>query len=261
LASTRTRWLVGGLIVLAAVVALGYGAYDQFLRGDEVAPLSLGSPSPAPSTSASAGTLAPSPSAPDGSAAASSPAAVPASAAEVVGTWTVGSGSVAGYRVREQLASLPAQSDAVGRTESITGEATIVPAGDSVEVSAARFEADLSSLASDNGRRDRRLQQSAIETARFPTATFELTSPVAVPVAALAGATVDVTLAGDLTLHGVTKAVEIPAQARLADGRIEVVGSLTFPFADFAIEPPDIAGFVSVENEGTLEFLLMFSPA
>jgi polyisoprenoid-binding protein YceI len=200
-------------------------------------------------------------SAADDASIASSPAVGPASAAQLAGTWTVGGGSVAGYRVREQLARLPAQSDAVGRTESITGEATIEASGEAVEVTAARFEADLSTLTSDEGRRDRRLQESAIETARFPTATFVLTSPVAVPADAANGGTVDVTLAGDLTLHGVTKAVEIPAQARLADGRIEVVGSLTFPFSDFAIEPPNIAGFVSVENEGTLEFLLALEQA
>lgn len=252
--SARSRWLVGGLIALVAVVALGYVAYDQFLRGDEVAPLSLGSPSASPG---SAATPAPAASGPGGATAAPSQAAAPASAAELAGTWTVGSGSVAGYRVREQLANLPAQSDAVGRTESITGEATIAVAGDVLEVSTGRFEADLSTMTSDNGRRDRRLQESAIETARFPTATFVLTSPVAVPAEALSGLPADVTLAGDLTLHGVTKNVQIPAQARLADGRIEVVGRLTFPFSDFAIEPPNIAGFVSVENEGTLEFLLV----
>jgi hypothetical protein len=52
-----------------------------------------------------------------------------------------------------------------------------------------------------------------------------------------------------------------PGPARLVDGRIEVVGSLTFPFSDFAIEPPNIAGFVSVESEGTLEFLLVLVTA
>ncbi len=51
-----------------------------------------------------------------------------------------------------------------------------------------------------------------------------------------------------------TKAVEIPAQARLTNGQIEVVGSLTFPFADFSIQPPNIGGFVTVEDQGTLEF-------
>lgn len=38
-----------------------------------------------------------------------------------VGVWSVGQGSVAGYRVREKLLRLPASNDAVGRTSAITG--------------------------------------------------------------------------------------------------------------------------------------------
>ena len=45
----------------------------------------------------------------------------PATRSGLDGTWNVAPGSVAGYRVREKLAALPATSDAVGRTESVTG--------------------------------------------------------------------------------------------------------------------------------------------
>lgn len=85
------------------------------------------------------------------------------------------------------------------------------------------------------------------------------TESVTVPAEAFAGATADLQLTGDLTLHSVTKNVTIPAQARLVGSTIEVVGSLAFPFADFDIEPPNIAGFVSVHDEGTLEFKLVLT--
>ena len=39
----------------------------------------------------------------------------------VAGTWTVATGTEAGYRVRERLANLDAESDAVGRTKDVTG--------------------------------------------------------------------------------------------------------------------------------------------
>ena len=45
------------------------------------------------------------------------------SSSAVAGKWTVAKGSAAGYRVREKLAFLPAQSDAVGRTSQISGSA------------------------------------------------------------------------------------------------------------------------------------------
>ncbi len=87
-----------------------------------------------------------------------------------------------------------------------------------------------------------------------------LSSPVDVPAEALDGATVDVTLVGDLTIHGVTKSVSIPAQAQLtADGQVNVLGSMTFPFSDFGMTPPNIGGFVSVEDDATLEFVLILA--
>ena len=104
------------------------------------------------------------------------------------------------------------------------------------------------------------MRSEGLQTDQFPTATFTLTQPVDVPAAALAGTASDMTLVGDLTLHGVTKAVEIPAQAQLVDGRIQVAGSLTFPLADFDIIAPNVGGFIiSIADEGALEFLVAFS--
>jgi polyisoprenoid-binding protein YceI len=65
-----------------------------------------------------------------------------------------------------------------------------------------------------------------------------------------------VTLHGDLTLHGVTKTVDIPAKAQLNGSLIQVAGSLSFPFSDYQINAPNIAGFVAVQDTGTLEFLI-----
>ena len=85
----------------------------------------------------------------------SSTAASPAlTASEIPGTWTVAAHSVAGYRVREQLAFLQAPSDAVGRTSQITGSATITGSGTALAVSAANFTVNVQSLTSDQQMRD-----------------------------------------------------------------------------------------------------------
>ena len=69
----------------------------------------------------------------------------------------------------------------------------------------------------------------------------------------------DIKLVGDLTLHGVTKPVEIPAQAQLVDGQIQVAGSVTFPLSDFAIVAPNVGGFIiSIADQGALEFSVAF---
>lgn len=250
----RRPALLAFAIVLLLAVGGGAAAWALFLRGDHVAPLSLPSTAPGASSGSAGASAGPGAA---GSARASLPAAsAPAvDAASLPGTWSIAADSVVGYRVRERLASLSADSDAVGRTSSITGTATITASGSSLSVSAASFSVDMTTLESDRQMRDNRLRNDGIQTDQFPTSTFVLTAPVSIPAEALTGQ-VDVTLKGDLTLHGVTKSVEIPAKAQLNGSVIQVLGSLDFPFSDYGINAPNIGGFVAVEDHGTLEFLV-----
>lgn len=176
-------------------------------------------------------------------------------AASIDGTWSVAAGSEAGYRVREKLANLPAQSDGVGRTTAVTGTVVI----DGTSVTAASFSVDVTKLESDEPRRDNRIRTTGLETDTFPTATFELTAPI--DLGADAADAVEVTAEGELTIHGVTKQVAIPIQAARRGAQIEVVASLTFPMADFQIDPPNIGGFVTVEDDATLELKILLERA
>ena len=246
----RSRLLIpaAALILLAGVGV--YVAYDQVLSGDSEAPLAL--PTTAPNATASA----------PGASAQPSTSNDPAtgSAGDLAGTWTVASGSQAGYRVRERLASLSAESDAVGRTSDVTGSITIEGDSSTTTLTGGTLTVNTTTIVSDESRRDRRLRSEGLQTDSFPTASFTITAPVEVPAAALAGTASDISLVGDLTLHGVTRPVSIPAQARLVDGSIQVAGSVTFTLADYAIEPPNIGGFViSIADQGALEFQVNFT--
>jgi polyisoprenoid-binding protein YceI len=248
------------LIAAALILAVGVGGfivYDQVLRGDSAAALTLPTASATPSSSAAA-TASTTPGA--SSTAGASASATTGSGGSVAGTWSVGSGSQAGYRVRERLANLPAESDAVGRTDKVTGSITIESSGSTTTLTAGTLTVDTTSITSNESRRDNRLRTEGLETDTYPTATFTLTKAVEVPAAALSGTASDLTLTGDLTLHGVTKSVEIPAQAQLVNGTIQVAGSLAFPLADYSIVAPNIGGFiVSIADQGTLEFLVTFT--
>ncbi len=223
--------IVAGALVLGAA---GVGIlYFVVFAGSSPKKLALSSP--APSTSASASTSA------------------------GAGTWTVGTGSQAGYRVREKLASFSAPSDAVGRTSAVTGTLTLTQAASGSTVTAATFTVDVTKLTSDQSRRDQRIHSQGLESDRYPTATFTLTSPIAVPADAAGGQIIKVSATGDLTIHGVTKSVTIPIDARLNGSKIELVGAITFPFSQFAMTPPSIGGFVSVENNATMEFQLLMT--
>ena len=93
----------------------------------------------------------------------------------IEGAWTVDtsvgsfddfSGTWAGYRFDEELASIGTNT-AVGRTPDVTGTMTV--AGD--EVTAVDVEVDLTTLQSDSGTR-RRAAVGGLESDPFPTATF-----------------------------------------------------------------------------------------
>ena len=142
----------------------------------------------------------------------------------------------------------------------MTGSITLVAAGDGVQLTAGDLTVDTTTITSNESRRDNRLRTEGLQTDQVPTATFKLTQPVDIPAAALAGAATDLTLVGDLTLHGVTKAVQIPAQAQIVNGQIAVTGSISFPLSDFQIQTPNVGGFiVSIADQGALEFLVVFA--
>ena len=235
----RSRLIAVAVVAILAVAVGGFVVYDQVLRGDSAAALAL----PAASAAPGAG-------------------AAPAASFDgnVSGTWNVAADSVAGYRVREQLANLPAESDAVGRTDKVTGSITLTSSGAGASLTGGDLTVDTTSISSDKPQRDNRLRNEGLQTDTFPTATFKLTAPVDIPAAALAGTASDVTLTGDLTLHGVTKSVSIPAKAQLVNGVISVAGSLAFPLSDYSMTAPSLGGFiVSIADNGTLEFLVNFS--
>jgi polyisoprenoid-binding protein YceI len=261
---TRTRAIVVAIVALFAIGGLGlWVARDQFLSGDSVPELTL--PSAAPTASAGGAATADPVASDDPGATASASAAAPGGAAtpaSLAGDWTiVTDASTAGYRVRERLAQLDADSDAVGRTSTgVTGTATLTVSGDTLQVTATDIAVDTTTIASDRSQRDNRMRDEGLQTDTFSTASFTLTTPVDVPAEALTGAVVDVTLHGDLTLHGVTKTVDIPAKAQLADGQIQIQGAITFPLSDYDITAPNIGGFIiSIADEGTLEFLVTFA--
>jgi polyisoprenoid-binding protein YceI len=193
---------------------------------------------------------------------------IPASAnvpapASMDGTWTVdeslgsigdGSASFVGYRVREQLVGVGGHT-AVGRTTKVTG--TMALSG--TTVSNVSITADLTALASDDSLRDGQLSHQAIDTSDFPTATFKTTSPIALGSLPADGVVISATAQGDLTIHGVTKSVQIPLQAMRKGGIIAVSGSLPIAFADYGFSGPNSFSVLSVDDHGTMELHLLFT--
>src|SRR6185295_9827782 len=99
---------------------------------------------------------------------------------------------------------------AVGETKSVTGSLTIA----GTKVTAANFSVDMTTIASGEGGRDGQFQGRIMDTADFPTATFELTNPVDLAPVPKDGVLTNYSASGKFQLHGTTKAVTFALTAR-----------------------------------------------
>jgi len=237
--SKRRLAAVGGLVVVVAVAAVA--GWWFVIRDDAPAPADIDT---------AAETLGE-----DGDEA--------VDAADLAGTWTVDgsigsfddfSGTWAGYRFDEELGTIGANT-AVGRTPDVTGTMTVTED----EVSAVDVEVDMTTLQSDESRRDDALKQRGLETDTFPTAAFSLTEPLALPDGVASGDEVSTTAAGELTVHGTTSEVTVEVDAKLTGDGAVVVGRAPVVLEDFDIEPPTNAVVLSVDNEGTFEFQIFLT--
>lgn len=173
-----------------------------------------------------------------------------------VGTFDDFSSTWAGYRFQEELASIGTNT-AVGRTPDVTGTMTV----SGTEVTAVDIEVDLTTLQSDSGTRDGALRTRGLESDQFPTATFSLTEPLALPDGADGGGRVSAEATGELTIHGVTQPVTLTVEAELSGTTAAVVGQAPVSLADYGIDPPTGFSVLSIDDQGTFEFQIFFTRA
>jgi polyisoprenoid-binding protein YceI len=83
---------------------------------------------------------------------------------------------------------------------------------DGITITAMQVSVDMTTLQSDDSRRDERLRTDGLQTGQFPTATFTLTKPIEVGSVPKDGQTIQAVAVGDLTLHGVPGALRCPSK-------------------------------------------------
>jgi polyisoprenoid-binding protein YceI len=175
-----------------------------------------------------------------------------------VGTWNLvrAKDVYVGYRIQELFAGDTIHKDAVGRTPTVDGTMTITPG----QVASVDVNADLGNLTSGRSARDDYIHTHAIESDKFPTARFELASPIVIPAGVRPGTKLPLRAAGQLTLHGVTRDVTATLNARWNGSTIDVVGTAPIVLADYGIQPPQTS-VTSVGDQGTFELQLRFRHA
>jgi polyisoprenoid-binding protein YceI len=176
------------------------------------------------------------------------PASAPVGPA--TGTWTVGAGSVAGFRVTESAIGF--SNEVAGRTSAVTGRIAVAHG----QVTVAVFRVGLAGLKV--GGKSQPQFAASLRTRDFPAATFTLARPVRLPPAFASGATITLTATGDLTLRGVSHPVTVTISARRDGPVLQAAGSMPVAFATWGITQPGGFGFFgSLANHGVAEFLLV----
>jgi polyisoprenoid-binding protein YceI len=219
------RWLLAGLAVVVVAVG-GFGVWYVF--ADDAPPAPTLNASPRTTTAEGLDT-------PDG-------------------LWKVAPGEdvYVGYRIKETFGGETIKKDAVGRSPAVSGN--LVVSGTAVV--SATITADLRELKSNRSTRDNYIKNNGLESASFPEAKFVLSKPIDLATVEK-GETVTADATGTLSLHGKSKPVTIPLEARWNGNTIDVAGTAPIVLADYGISAPSTS-VVSVDDNGSMELKLTF---
>lgn len=223
----RTKWIVGLVVVVVVGVLAWFGprVYAEYIAEDA-----------APAATVDT----------EGAAAAEG---------DINGDWTVVAGggansTAAGYTVAEVLNG--ADVTVVGTTADVSGDATVE--GD--KLTAGSIVVQTAGITTDSDRRDSQFRDNIFDVAANPTATFTVTEAADLSGLPTDGTSGTVTLTGTLELAGQTQPVTVEADALRTGEQLVVSGAIPVTSADYGIEPPSL-GFVTVEDSGTVDFLVV----
>lgn len=215
------KWIA---IVVAAIVVISIALifiFPQSLTGPTAPPLQL----PTLNTSTTSATLG----SPDG-------------------TWQVGNGSIAGFRVEESF--LVQSGTIVGRSSAVTGSLAI----SNNQITSGSFQVDLSKLTL--GAKQNASFFKLMDTDKYPSATLTLTAPTIFADTPTNGQTITATATGTLSMHGITRPVTFTFTGRYDGSVLEAIGSAPVLASDWSIDSP-----FGIHNNDMIEFLVVLQRA
>jgi len=145
-----------------------------------------------------------------------------------------------------------------GATGRIAGEVRVEPHDAGVLKLSGRIEIDAASIETGNEKRDATMREKSLLVSSFPTIVFE---PERFAPSGPPGAEGGIpgTLAGRLTIRGVTKAQAMTATLTPRGGRVAVAGTFDVTWADFGVPDPSFF-VVRVERVAHAHFRAEFVP-
>ena len=148
---------------------------------------------------------------------------------------------------------------AVGVTSDVNGEVQVDHTNPQNSM-LGPVTVDISKLQSDSGRRDGRIREQWLESARYPIATFTPTGTEGLPSAYTEGQPINFKVAGDLTVREATQPVTFDVTATLQGGALTGTATTTILMSAFGVGPIEIAGILGTEDEVKLTISFVARP-
>ena len=167
--------------------------------------------------------------------------------------------SEARYLVTEQLAGFDFPNDAVGATKDVSGGISLGQDG-TIDFEKSEVRVQLTTLTSDNDRRDGYVGRRTLEVESHPEAVLVPRRFVDLPSPLPETGTVRFQLEADLTLLGVTRSTVWEVMASFNPTAITGLAKTEFPFEDFGISKPSVARVLSVDDTIRLELEFRMVP-
>lgn len=155
--------------------------------------------------------------------------------------------SEASYEVTEKFLNRALPNQAIGKTSAIQGSVVINTTG-APTASIPKLTVDLSTLTSDESRRDNMIRRNWLNSSHYPTATFVSTGIQSAPASYTDGQEVSFKLTGNLTIHDTTKPVTFDVKAKLSGSTLTGTATTQLFMKDFGFDAPSIAGMLTVTD-------------
>jgi polyisoprenoid-binding protein YceI len=246
------------VVVIAVLAGVGLFILDRTI----FAPTAVSTAVPVAPTIAAPTQAATQPTQPPAATEAAQPqpteAAAPAAGAATVYRIDAGQ-SEARYEVGETFFQGNRFVTAIGRTKGIAGDVLVdfaAPANSQI----GTLVINVNQLTSDEGRRDNYIRNNALESAKYPEATFKPTKIEGIPASVKPGDTLTLKVTGDLTVKQTTRPVTF--DVTLTANQDQLTGSAVTQIllSDFGVGPIQLA-MLATEDEAKLAFDFVALPA
>ena len=150
----------------------------------------------------------------------------------------------------------PGRGKTVGLTDQVSGQLTLDFSG-APQITSGEFQVDISTLKSDQNRRDNRIRTEWLQSATFPVASFKATGLQNAPASYTEGEEVTFQLAGDLTVREITQPVVFDVKATLQGDTITGTATTAFLMSQFGVDPPAMGNMFTVGDNTVVTLTLV----